>query len=248
MEKKNNENKEEKVSFREKIKDKKYSAKVQLIGYGVFILLVIIYANISTRNYNYSNNNTNTINKDNRPIEKTEETSLLDSIKDNYHYEIKLTIAKEETQEYLFTGDRYNDVLSINYNNNSFYYKDNEYYNKQEDNYVITDKKTVYGDIDNNYIELKSIINYIKKSKLDRTTEYSSGEKNSVYYLYLKDIIPNYMEEDYNEITVNEKEDILSINIDYSKFMNYKDKNITKYIVEAKYSNINKVEEIKIGE
>ena len=248
MEKKNKETKDEKLSFREKMKDKRYSAKVQLIGYGIFIILVLIYTSISTRKYNNPSNNTNNKNNDNGPVEKIEDKKLLDAIKDNYHYEVNLSITEEETKDYIFTGDRYNDIVSINYNNNIFYSKDNEYYVKQEDNYVITDKKTVYGDIDNNYLELNNIINYIKKSKLDRTTEYSSGEIDSVYYLYLKDIIPNYMEEDYIEITVNEKEDILSINIDYSNFMNYKDKKIKKYIVNAKYNNINKIEEFKIGE
>ena len=248
MEKKNKETKDEKLSFREKMKDKRYSAKVQLIGYGIFIILVLIYTSISTKKYNNPSNNTNNKNNDNGPVEKIEDKKLLDAIKDNYHYEVNLSITEEETKDYIFTGDRYNDIVSINYNNNIFYSKDNEYYAKQEDNYVITDKKTVYGDIDNNYLELNSIINYIKKSKLDRTTEYSSGEIDSVYYLYLKDIIPNYMEEDYIEITVNEKEDILSINIDYSNFMNYKDKKIKKYIVNAKYNNINKIEEFKIGE
>ena len=248
MEKKNKETKDEKLSFREKMKDKRYSAKVQLIGYGIFIILVLIYASISTRKYNNPSNNTNNKSNDNSQVENIEEKKLLDTIKDNYHYEVNLSITEEETKDYIFTGDRYNDIVSINYNNNIFYSKDNEYYAKQEDNYVITDKKTVYGDIDNNYLELNNIINYIKKSKLDRTTEYSSGEIDSVYYLYLKDIIPNYMEEDYIEITVNEKEDILSINIDYSNFMNYKDKKIKKYIVNAKYNNINKIEEFKIGE
>ena len=248
MEKKNKETKDEKLSFREKMKDKRYSAKVQLIGYGIFIILVLIYTSISTKKYNNPSNNTNNKNNDNGPVEKIEDKKLLDAIKDNYHYEVNLSITEEETKDYIFTGDRYNDIVSINYNNNIFYSKDNEYYAKQEDNYVITDKKTVYGDIDNNYLELNNIINYIKKSKLDRTTEYSSGEIDSVYYLYLKDIIPNYMEEDYIEITVNEKEDILSINIDYSNFMNYKDKKIKKYIVNAKYNNINKIEEFKIGE
>ena len=59
MEKKNKETKDEKLSFREKMKDKRYSAKVQLIGYGIFIILVLIYTSISTKKYNNPSNNTN---------------------------------------------------------------------------------------------------------------------------------------------------------------------------------------------
>ena len=241
--KKNIEENNDKISFMEKMKDKKYSAKVQLIGYGIFILLVLIYATVSNKNYNYSNNTTNKTTNNNEVTSNViNNKSLLESIKDNYNYEISLSITtNNDTKDYNYRGYSYNNEVSINYDNNLYYYKDNEYYKKENDDLVIIDKKDIYNDIDNTYLELKNILKYIDKSSLDRTTNYSSGEIDSVYYLYLKDMITNYNGEEYIEILVNEKDDVLSIKIDYSNFMNYKNKDISKYIVDAKYTDINEL-------
>ena len=128
-----NNNEKETLSFREKLKDKKYSAKLQLIGYGAFILIVIIYANLSSKNYNYdySNKITNSVNKKEETSEVQTEKSLLESINNNYEYNLEVNIKniteengeKEETKTYKYTGTSYKDILKIKTNNKTYYFK-----------------------------------------------------------------------------------------------------------------------------
>ena len=229
------------------MKDKKYSAKIQLIGYGIFIAIIIIYVNISSINYNYDYSvKQNKTSIEEKKTEK-ENKKLIEIIDDNYHYNLNLNITYsniEEEKLYNYTGDSYKDEITINNGDgNIYYYKNNEYYKNINGEYIIIEKEEIYDNIDNNYLELNNILKYINKSALDHTTNYSNGNISSVYYLYLKNLIPEYITDDYIEISVNEKEEELNIAIDYSKFMNYKDNNIEKYIVDVTYTNINNVTE-----
>lgn len=248
---KKNENEKENLSFREKMKDKKYSAKVQLIGYGVFIIIVIIYANISSRNYDYNYANKVEPSKSESTTSGViEDKKLLDVIDKNYEYQISIEIVNQNdnTSKYLYRGSRYEDILKIIPDNgNTFYLKNNEYYEEKDGVYQLISESDIYGDIENKYIDLEEILNYLKKATLDHTTNYSSGEIISTYYLYLKDILPNYYEEKYIEFNVTDKDNTLSISIDYSNLMNYKDNEIKNYKVEAIYNNIDKVEEFDIN-
>ena len=227
---KNNKNEQEKISFREKMKDKKYSAKVQLIGYGVLILISILYVNMSNKNYdyNYTNKINNTINNNTEVNKPTEVKKLIDTITNNYEYNIKIEIINttEEKTDYNFTGSSYQDILSIKTNNKIYYLKNKEYYEEIEGNYQIIKDTDIYKEVEYKYISLEEILSNLKKSTLDHTTNYSNGVITSTYYLYLKDILPNYLENDYIEFNITEKDNNLNIEIDYSKLMNYKDKEI----------------------
>ena len=55
------------------------------------------------------------------------------------------------------------------------------------------------------------------------------------------------METDYVEIDVEETEDTLTINIDYTNLMKYKDKNIKSYKAKLIYNNIGKVDNVDIN-
>ena len=55
------------------------------------------------------------------------------------------------------------------------------------------------------------------------------------------------MEADYVEIDVEETDDTLSINIDYTNLMKYKDKNIKSYKAKLIYNNIGKVDNVDIN-
>ena len=55
------------------------------------------------------------------------------------------------------------------------------------------------------------------------------------------------MEADYVEIDVEETEDTLTINIDYTNLMKYKDKNIKSYKAKLIYNNIGKVDNVDIN-
>ena len=96
-----NENKEENnsenKSFFEKLKtDKKYKAKVELTGYAIFIVVLVIFLNISNigNNYNYSDNNVVSDNEKTEVDIDEENSDLLESLDNNYSYDIKVEVKK----------------------------------------------------------------------------------------------------------------------------------------------------------
>lgn len=245
-----NTKKAEQISFKEKMKDKRYNAKIQLIGYGILIVIAILYVNISNKNYNYNYpyNKTDKKNNTTETSATIKEKSLLETINNNYEYDIKIEQITEEneTKNNQYTGLKYKDILSIETNNKTYYLKNNEYYEKIENDYQLTELKTIYGEIDTKYITLKEILNYLDKSSLDHTTNYSSGKIVSTYILPLKDILPNYIENDYIEFNIEENNEKLNIEIDYSSLIKQENKKVKSYKVTATYSNINQIEEFDI--
>ena len=96
-----NENKEENnsenKSFFEKLKtDKKYKAKVELTGYAIFIVVLVIFLNISNigNNYNYSDINVVSDNEKTEVDIDEENSDLLESLDNNYSYDIKVEVKK----------------------------------------------------------------------------------------------------------------------------------------------------------
>ena len=96
--------KEKDLSFVEKMKtDKKYSAKVQLIGYGVFVVVLIIYLNLSSMGSNtmQGNNVINNVSGNEGSSENTEQvsasdkSSLLEKVNDNYYYDMVIDIKRK---------------------------------------------------------------------------------------------------------------------------------------------------------
>lgn len=248
MSKKNNEQKEiNKDSFFYKYKnDKKYNAKVQLIGYSILIGVLIIFANISNINNNHSNNNlTNTTNKTNEMSEE----NLLEKIDNNYAYDITISVTNttDENLNYHYYGKSYNNTLEINKevnNINNIYYKVDDYYYKQGQNdYILATTEEVYDLVPNNYIEINKVLEYIKKSSLDHITNYSNGKKESLYNLYLKDIIINNKTEETITINIEEENDTLIINIDYTNLIKEMINTIKECKISYTYTNIDKLEE-----
>lgn len=236
-----------KESFFYKYKnDKKYNAKVQLTFLGIIIIFVIISANISNVTSNYdNNNNTNTIlNKQ----EETTEVSLLEKINNNYNYDITINLTKtnDEITNYNYKGKSFNNTIEINKDNNFYYKVDDYYYKKEEDNYILATTDEIYDLIPNNYVELNKIREYINKASLDHITNYSSGKKESLYNLYLKDILINNKTEDVVTINVIEENEILNIKVDYTSLLMVTNKEIKECIITYNYTNIDKVEEFKI--
>lgn len=254
-------NKEELKDFIEKYKtDKKYKAKVQLIGYGVFILIVLIGLNISAlgtsshenissmKNYPLNNRNTKTENK---------RITLLDNIKDNYEYDVKATVTTkkeeiEETKEIEYYGKSSNNNMEINKklgNENNTYYKvDKRYYKKVNEQYEMMKEEELYDILEKEYIELDSIKEYLEKSSLDHVTEYSSGKKEYVYHMRVKEIIKSYPEIDEIEIKALEENNTLTIEIDYISLMKVISTDYQKCNVTYTYKNIGNVEDFKVIE
>ena len=87
-----------KLNLKERWKDKRERAKIELMLYGIFFLVIIIFARIS------SSMSTN-IPKDN-DINNT----FIDEITDNYQYDIDITI---DNNKYKYSGKKLGNNMSI---------------------------------------------------------------------------------------------------------------------------------------
>lgn len=257
---------EKKDSFFNKMKnDKKYSAKVQLMGYGTLIVLLVLYLNVSSMNSSGSGGNTiiGDINNSGSEIKNTDkdDTTLLKNVSDNYSYGIVIDIDKKsmntETEEEIgvehvirYTGKSYGNKLEINKVANeqqTLYYKvDDNYYSKVDNVTSFVKDSNVYDAIDKEYIELDNILKLMDKASLDHVTDYSSGKKEYVYHLKVKDVIVSYQLEDVVEINVEEENGILKIKIDYSNLFKVIDNSILEFELEATITEIGEVEDFEV--
>ena len=240
--------------------DKKFNAKVQLIGYGIFIFIVIIGLNISAASGNRSNRDITSMkssinNQTNRTTNK--KIALLQKINNNYEYDIKveLTTKKDETTETKkveYSGKSYKNNMEIikkDNNESKTYYKiDSRYYKKENDDFEIIKSDEIYDTLEKEYIELDNIKEYLDKSTLDHVTEYSSGKKEYVYHMRVKEIIKSYPEIDEIEIKALEENNTLTIEIDYLSLMKVLSRDNESCIVTYTYKNIDTVEEFSIME
>lgn len=258
----NNEN-EEQMSFFKKMKtDKKYNAKVQLIGYGILIVFLIVYANITSA----INIPSNSIIVDDFVDSKLDDNisnsnndvSLLRSVDDNYKYDTVLEIEKKKTDDIevsdnykvRYFGKSFKNKLEITKEDSLsslLYYKvDNRYYLKDGDDISLTEEDVIYDLISYDYIELDSIFNLIDKASLDYVTDYSSGKKEYLYHLKVKDVIVSYKLEDVVDISIVEENDILKINVDYSNLIKVVNDEFEKCSLEIVITDISKVEDFLV--
>ena len=137
----NKDSNENQVFFQKYREDKKFNAKVQLLGYGVLVLLVVLFLNINNMNSlghnNISEVKDNSFEEENTNIEKV---SLLESINNNYEYDINVDVIKSDssTYNYRYYGKSYDNNIILNKTfdntNNIYYGKDGYYYIKNEVN------------------------------------------------------------------------------------------------------------------
>lgn len=246
---------EENRSFLEKMKsDKKYNAKVQLIVYGVFIVILIIYVNISSMGGSVSKGNSllnNFIENDKFQNTTKDQKSLLEQVEDNFCFDVVVEIKKkneekDEDHKIRFVGKSYNNTQEISKesgNDNFYYYKlDERYYNKDEEISLIAED-VVYDLIDGEYIEINSILKLLDKASLDHVTDYSSGKKEYVYHLKVRDIIVSYQDDELIEIKAQEENNTLTINVDYTKLLKVVDDSILECQLDAVITEIGEVEE-----
>ena len=252
--KNNNKNKEDTFWYKYKY-DEKYKAKIQLIGYAVFIVFVIIYINIANigRNYEYNNVVNNEV--DNQENYK-DDSNLLDEINNNYNFLVDVKVTKKSENglysemNYSYSGKRYVDNTIINKtvsNNKSVFYKiDDEYYIKENNEYKFIDNSLIYDIINKKYIELFDVKKLIKKASLDHVTTESNGIDNYKYNLLVRDIIQSYKGDDIINIDVNIENDILNINIIYDNLFKQISDDVIKCSINYKYTDINKIEKFVI--
>ena len=247
-----NEKNVKKESFWYKYKnDKKYNAKIQLVVYALFIIIVVVYVNTSHvgNNYNYDNSIDS-----NGKISENSVGNVLDNINSNYNYlvEMNAKIKKDnnhdEDVKYTYKGKSVDENMIIEINNSETFYKvSSEYYIKNEDNYKFIDVSTVYELISYKYIELDSVKKFIKKAILDHVDE-EDVIANYSYNLLVKDVIQSYNGEDVVPIKINVVNNVYTIEIDYSNLFKEMYNDIVFCNIKYTYSDVNNVEKFVIIE
>ena len=261
-----NEQEKENQTFKEKYKnDPKYKAKVQLIGYGVFILFLIVYLNIASigaKNTKLSNtttkNNDNIPTKENNNIETKTDKELGQWLKDigtNYEYDVVVSSkskndnGEEANTQTHYWGKTYQNKMIINKEANGsttyFLKEDNNYYLNELDNYTLSKKEAVYSEIDEDIIEFDMLNLLLKNASLDHVTNYSSGKKEYEYHLKIRDIIKTYQEDTELSFEIVIEDNVVTVEVDYAPMINIVEqvKKQEEYKVTYLYKNIGKIEE-----
>lgn len=216
-------NTKKKLSLKERWKDKRERAKIELMLYGIFFLVIIIFARIS------SSMSTN-IPKDN-DINNT----FIDEITDNYQYDIDITI---DNNKYKYSGKKLGNNMSITRivgTKEEFFYQMNDKYYilDTKGNYILTTAEDIYPYIEYRYLNINNIKQFIKL-----------GTKNdTVYSVKVSDIVLNNNSADTITLTVNEEDK--NIQIDYTNLFKIDNSNINKAEVNIKYSNINSINSLE---
>lgn len=250
---------EQKSFFQRIMDDKKYSAKIQLIGYGVLVIVLIVYLNIANMGRSSFSGNiiSDDVSGDNTILENTdtESSNLLKEIHDNYQYDQHVTLKKnssgfEEEFSLHYFGKSYDKNLEINKESatdTQTYYKiDDRYYIKEDTGVVLTDVDVIYDLVGGEYLEFDDIQKLMEKASLDHVTDYSSGKKEYVYHLKVKDVILSYRGDDVVEMNVTIENHILMFEIDYSNLLKLVDDSILECKLESIYTEIGKVEEFEV--
>lgn len=257
--------KETSQSFFQRYKsDKRFSAKVQLTFYGVFLLGIVIYLNVTGVNSgstNYNNIIGNTVGNGILDDENAslDDTNLLEKLSNNYNYDIKIDYKKKSMDitnnkevdiehSISYSGKSYDNKLEINKDNNTYlYYRlDNKYYSMIDNITSNVKVNEVYDVISNKYIEIDKILELINESSLNHITNFSNGKKEYVYHY--KVLSPNSSNnlDDVVEIKIEENNSILNIDIDYTNLIKEIDSTIVGCKLEATVSNIGLVEEFEV--
>lgn len=243
-------NSEEKdMSFFKKMKtDKKYNAKVQFIGYGIFILVIIVFLNLGSMSSNVGN----TVDDDS--MMEVEDKKLIEKIDDNYRYNVNISLTKGENEviNYRYYGKMFdfNKVINKDVNGvvNTYYKVDDYYYVMNENEYSFIKVEDVYDLVKSEYIEVNGVMEFVNKSNLDHVTEESVGVIKSTYNLYVRDVVISVKNDDIITFNVVEEENKLMIEADYTNLMKVFDETITSVKIIYEYSDINSVEEFYVME
>lgn len=198
----------------------KFKTKVQLSLYTLFVVVVSIFA-ISNRptelpeNIIEQDTNNNVTEAENNEIE----------IPLKYNYITNITI-NNDNYKYSGMKDNQTETITKQVNGTITNYKleDNNYYKEYENDYILTTKEEIYDVVDETYIKLDTINQYLSKST----------KENDNYIIYLKDIILGNTSEDYITIT----KEINKVKVDYTKLLQNFDKNIESYIIEIEIEEI----------
>lgn len=211
-----------KLTLKEKLKDKRERAKLELLFYGIFFLAIIVFTRILS-GYN--------------DVPKVNNTkSFINEITDNYEYNIDINI---DNNKYKYYGKRLGNNMSINKvidNKYDYFYKmGNKYYILDTNgNYILTSVEDIYNYIDYRYLDISNIKEYIKLGTKD----------NNNYNIKVSDLILNNNNNN-NNITISIDELNNTITLDYTELFKIDNNNLNKEIVTIKYTNINKINSLE---
>lgn len=231
--------------------DKRFHAKVELIGYGVFILVIIVFVNFantgSDNSYTTNTINENNINEENNTENVNESEDLFSTLTYNYEANLEVDVVKDgvtSSFNYKVTSYDENGDISIikNIGDRSEEYKltnTGDYY-KIEDEIKGVNEDEIFDLVAYKYLNLDSIKKYISKGTSEYTTNYSNGDKLVSYKIFVKDILLGDNREEFITINVGTSVDVVTIYIDYTDLL--KGDVIDTCNVKIIYSNIGKVE------
>lgn len=231
--------------------DKKFHAKVELIGYGVFILVIIVFVNFantgSDNSYTTNTISENNINEENNTDNVNGAEDLFSTLTYNYEVNLEVDVVKDGVTSnfnYKVTSYDENGDISIikNIGDRSEEYKltnTGDYY-KIEDEIKGTNEDEIFDLVAYKYLNLDSIKKYISKGTSEYTTNYSNGDKLVSYKIFVKDILLGDNREEFITINVGTSVDVVTIYIDYTDLL--KSDVIDTCNVKAIYTNIGKVE------
>lgn len=256
-------NTSQKLTFWEKYKtDKKYKAKVELIGYGCIVLGLILYLNIANLSSSSGNvGNIIPISNSSNEVEETalEKSDLLNKMKDNYEYDVQISFQKKMDENtdmddnrlsIGYVGKRYKNHMVIEkedkYGRGNYYKLDSLYYQNDEEYYREVKKDIIYDEIDSSFVEFDGLLAYLEQASLDHITNYSTGKKEYVYHLKVKDVVNSYSNSlDMVEFYVLDEDEELSVLVDYSILMKAMGIDISFCEIKYNFKNIEKVEKFE---
>ena len=217
-----NQEQEKKPKLKERLKDKRERAKIELIFYLVFFTTLVIIARIGTSK---SSNNISS------PIETP---SFINTITDNYEYIVTIEL-KDTTHTYQGRVLGHNGTITKD--NEEYYYKkgDKYYILDTQGNYILTSKEKIYPYIAANYLDIEEIKQYLKEAT----------KENNTYQIKVSNIILNTQSTDNISITINEEKQ--EIKIDYTNLfkIDNQENPEDKEIVTIKYSNIGTINSLE---
>lgn len=212
-------------SFIDKWKNnKKYHAKIELLIYAIFFIILIICVNLSNSGSKLDTEKDNSMNM---PPQTDNTNQDIIKIPSTYEYNIKITI---DNINYTYSGTKNIEEEKIkkvvNEQVTEYIFKKGNYYVKNNDNYLITTKENVYDIINYNYIDLNNINMYLRQA---------INNNNNQYLVYLKDIILNDNSDTYFVIQILDNN---KISIDYTPLIKYSNPEIKKYNVDINIKEI----------
>lgn len=216
--------------LKEKLNDPREKAKIQLIIFLIFLVFAVIFVRLTASDSERKNN----LNQLENVMVGIDEN--LNSVKNNYNYNITIDLVKkEENINVSYGGIKYNDqmIISKKYNNNinNYYVNEGNYYIFDNNEYVLSNEEDVYNFIDYNYLNIANIKQYINIGIKD----------DNIYLVKVKDIKLDSDSKDYITIEVNGSDNDVELLIDYTNLL--KDDDLISCKVKYVLTSINKITE-----